>query len=170
MQYGVPVSKIKCLQADITELDVDVIVNAANPSLLGGGGVDGAIHRAAGSDLLKACRALKGCRTGEAKMTPGFNLPARWIAHTVGPIWRGGDQHEADLLRECYLNALACARSVGAKSIAFPAISTGVYGYPKRAAATIAVDVLRQAEGLDEIVVCCFSATDMDLYHQLLQG
>jgi len=103
-------------------------------------------------------------------MTPGFNLPARWVAHAVGPIWRGGDQHEPELLRKCYLNALICARSVGAKSIAFPAISTGVYGYPKRAAATIAVDVLTQAEGLDEIVVCCFSATDMDLYHQLLQG
>ncbi len=160
---------LRVIQADITELDVDVIVNAANPSLLGGGGVDGAIHRAAGPALLAACRELQGCQTGQAKITPGYNLSASWVVHTVGPIWRGGGEGEADLLASCYRNALVCAQSVQAKSCAFPAISTGVYGYPKSAAAAVAIDVLGNARGLEEIIICCFSGADIELYRQLLQ-
>jgi len=162
------VTKLKVVQADITQLVVDAIVNAANPSLLGGGGVDGAIHRAAGPDLLEACRGLSGCQTGEAKITPGFNLPARWVVHTVGPIWRGGDQGEPELLRDCYRNSLNCAQSVAARSIAFPAISTGVYGYPKKDAARVAVDSLCETSDFDEIIFCCFGAADTALYRQLL--
>ncbi len=160
---------IKVIQADITTLSVDVIVNAANTTLLGGGGVDGAIHRAAGPALLAACRKLGGCPTGEARITPGFKLPAKWAIHTVGPVWHGGDQNEPTLLANCYRNSLELALKNGAKTIAFPGISTGVYGYPKDQAAKIAVIVMREYENkFDEIVCCCFGEGDKRLYEEIL--
>ncbi len=161
-------AKIKIVQGDITRLEVDAIVNAANSSLLGGGGVDGAIHRAAGPELLKACRPLGGCPTGEARITPGFDLPAEWVIHTVGPVWRGGSAGEPDQLRACYENSLALARDNGARTVAFPAVSTGVYGYPKPDAARIALEVMRAAEGFDQIIACCFSEQDALLFEQLV--
>ncbi len=160
---------IKVLRADITTLAVDAIVNAANESLLGGGGVDGAIHRAAGPDLLAACRALGGCPTGEARITPGFRLPAKWVIHTVGPVWRGGAHGEAGLLAGCYRHSLELARKHAIRTIAFPSIGTGVYGYPKDQAAAIALAVMREFDaGFFEIICCSFSEADRALYERLL--
>lgn len=161
---------LRAVQGDITRLDVDAIVNAANASLLGGGGVDGAIHRAAGPELLAECRTLGGCATGEAKLTRAYRLPARYIIHTVGPVWQGGTQGEAERLAACYRNALRLAVEHGCASIAFPCISTGVYGYPFEPAADLAVATVRatlaDCPGLREVVFCCFSASDFDDYTQ----
>ena len=157
------------IRADITDLDADAIVNAANSSLLGGGGVDGAIHRAAGPELMAACRLLGGCATGDAKTTPGFALPARWVIHTVGPVWRGGTHGEADLLASCYRCCLREADNAGARSVAFPAISTGVYGYPKDAAAAIAVDTLRTtATSVENAILVAFDRGTESLYQSLV--
>lgn len=161
---------LSAIKADITTLAVDAIVNAANRSLLGGGGVDGAIHRAAGPELLEACRKFGGCRTGEARITPGFRLPAKFVIHTPGPVWHGGGRGEAELLAACYRNSLALAAEAGCGSIAFPGISTGVYGYPAEAAARVAIHAVREwREKLPEhVYFVCFSDCALEIFRRLL--
>lgn len=160
---------ISLVHSDITQLDVDAIVNAANPSLLGGGGVDGAIHRRAGPELLAACRALNGCATGEAKLTPGFGLPANYVIHTVGPVWQDGKHGEPRLLERCYRRVFGLALQHGIRTIAFPGISTGVYGFPKPQAASIALMVMLENEAdFETIIACCFSRADLSLYQATL--
>lgn len=163
---------LRTVRADITTLAVDVIVNAANPTLLGGGGVSGAILRAGGPGLVAECRQLGGCATGAAKLTAGHRLPARFVIHTVGPIWRGGAQGEAEQLASCYRQALRLAAAAGARSLAFPSISTGIYGYPPEQAAAVAVQTLRdelcKQPGIETVILCCFSATDLAVYRRLL--
>ena len=166
-------AKLTAHQGDITKLAVDAIVNAANSSLLGGGGVDGAIHRVAGPDLLVECRSLGGCATGNAKITRGYNLPAKFVIHTVGPVWNGGDQGEIELLASCYRRSLEVAADHSLASIAFPAISTGIYGFPIEPAANIAVSTVcqctEQKSSISEVIFCCFSQSDYEIYLQLLQ-
>jgi O-acetyl-ADP-ribose deacetylase (regulator of RNase III) len=163
---------LRAVVADIVTLEVDAIVNAANSSLLGGGGVDGAIHRAAGPELVAECRLLGGCATGEAKLTRAYRLPCRYVIHTVGPVWRGGREGEPERLASCYRESLTLASRHAIRSIAFPAISTGVYGYPADLAARVAVASVRNAlesrDGLDEVIFCCFSKSDHDVYEALL--
>jgi len=165
-------TEIRIVKGDITTLEVDAIVNAANTTLLGGGGVDGAIHHAAGPELLEECQRLRGCPTGEARITSGYRLPARWIIHTVGPVWKGGARNEAVLLASCYANSLRLAAERNLRSIAFPAISTGAYAYPLQEATEIAVREVRrftkESEALEDVVFCCYSGEHFAIYKRLM--
>jgi O-acetyl-ADP-ribose deacetylase len=168
---GGTMAKLLAVEGDITQLKVDAIVNAANSSLLGGGGVDGAIHRAAGPELVAACEKLHGCATGDAKATPGFRLPAKWVFHAVGPVWQGGDRREDTLLASCYRRCLELAQEHHVRSIAFPAISTGVYRFPPERAARIALTTVRahaDENGIEEVQFVCFGAETFAIYQRLL--
>jgi O-acetyl-ADP-ribose deacetylase (regulator of RNase III) len=166
--------RLEVVEGDITAQKVDAIVNAANTTLLGGGGVDGAIHRAAGPELLEECRKLGGCPTGEARITRGYKLPAKWVIHTVGPVWRDGRHHEDELLANCYRNSLALAVQHGVRTIAFPSISTGAYGFPLERAARIAVaevrDFLQRNSSIEKVVLVCFGRTALEVYESELKG
>ena len=165
-------NRIETAKGDITTFKVDAIVNAANSTLLGGGGVDGAIHRAAGSDLLKECRTLNGCKTGEAKITKGYRLPAKFVIHTVGPVWRGGNNNEDELLTNCYKNSLKLAEENNIKTIAFPSISTGVYSFPFERACKIAIktvkEFLENNTSIEKVIFVCFSESDLEIYKNIL--
>jgi len=164
-------AQMTAISGDITRLDVDAIVNAANTSLLGGGGVDGAIHRAAGPELLDACRKLRGCATGDVRATPGFRLPAKWVFHAAGPVWNGGNRGEDELLARCYRRSLELARENGVKTIAFPAISTGVYSFPPERAAKIAIQTVKQHvenSGVEAVQFVCFNEETKNIYDRFL--
>ncbi|PYK62569.1 MAG: O-acetyl-ADP-ribose deacetylase [Verrucomicrobia bacterium] len=165
--------RIEVVEGDVTKLRVDAIVNAANTTLLGGGGVDGAVHRAAGPELLEECRKLGGCPTGQARITKGYKLPAKWVIHTVGPVWRDGEHGEDELLAGCYRNSLALAEQNGVKTIAFPSISTGAYGFPMERAASLAVTeiktFLERNRSIEKVVLVCFGKSAFDIHKQAVR-